>query len=325
MHFDSRLSATVNYTNRCNTMGLVLWWVLLIAPVLAEARPIVLIADEQVIYHKQFVESFNRHLTPAEQSGLVVLDSHHASLNAHSAIILDRDSIVVTVGSAAAEQVMPMDSRARMLHAMLTDQDYQALEERYNGDMRQHSVLYIEQPLGRYLHLINSVFPEGTRITSLFGPLAEQNRIELGRQARLQGVSLREVVLGSEQDLASVLNDILPQTQVLLTLPDPEVINSKTAKTLIYGAFRHHVPLVGYSQAIVKAGALMAVYSTPEELGRQAAELVSASLSSRQRPIPRYSWPRYYSVSVNFQVARSIDITLPDEKTIVARIREMER
>ena len=124
--------------------------------------------------------------------------------------------------------------------------------------------------------------------------------------------------------MAPALEKLLGEVQVLLTLPDSTVVNSKTAKTLILNAYLRRIPIVGYSRAFVKAGALLAVHSTPQELGRQAGEVLARALGPQATRLPLTAHPSYYSVSVNYQVARALDIDLPTEDELLKALRALE-
>nr|HPR06509.1 ABC transporter substrate binding protein [Denitromonas sp.] len=87
-------------------------------------------------------------------------------------------------------------------------------------------------------------------------------------------------------------------------------------------AYRHRSPVIGFSPAYVRAGAVMAVYSSPEQMGQQAAEMAVQSLLGN--PLPEARHPAYFSVSVNPHVARSLSIDLPDAATLEAQIRRQE-
>jgi ABC-type uncharacterized transport system substrate-binding protein len=76
------------------------------------------------------------------------------------------------------------------------------------------------------------------------------------------------------------------------------------------------VPVVGFSKGYVKAGALFALYSTPEQIGHHLADVVQQYFSSGEQLLPPPHYPTYFSVVTNKSVARSFKITLPTEKAL---------
>jgi ABC-type uncharacterized transport system substrate-binding protein len=73
----------------------------------------------------------------------------------------------------------------------------------------------------------------------------------------------------------------------------------------------------------VRAGALAAVYSSSKQLAKQAAEI---ALKSQQSPslLPPPQAPKYFSIMVNYQVARSLNIALKSNEEIYQKLLEAE-
>jgi len=72
--------------------------------------------------------------------------------------------------------------------------------------------------------------------------------------------------LRSKDTLFSDLDELLIDSDVLLAVPDSEIYNSNSIRNILLSSYRRGIPLVGFSQAYVKAGALCAIFSTPEQL-----------------------------------------------------------
>ena len=54
------------------------------------------------------------------------------------------------------------------------------------------------------------------------------------------------------------------------------MINIATAKWILQLSYRYRVPVIAYSMAYLNGGALAAIYSSPENVGRQTADLIIA-------------------------------------------------
>jgi len=122
----------------------------------------------------------------------------------------------------------------------------------------------------------------------------------------------------STDELFSSLENVLNGSDVLLAVPDRTIYSSSNIRNILLTSFHHNVPLVGLSQAYVNAGALCAIFSTPEQLAEQTGAAVIAFAQSRHLPEPQY--PDDFTVAVNPQVARSMGIELPPAETIRERM-----
>jgi ABC-type uncharacterized transport system substrate-binding protein len=146
---------------------------------------------------------------------------------------------------------------------------------------------------------------------------------ELDRQAKAHGMALSSAILTSDKKLVETLENVLGEADILLlAFPDANVLSRTTAQSVFMTSYRFRDPVVGYSESLSRAGALLTVYSTPVQIGRQAAELIEKSFDGGK--LPAAQWPQYFSVSVNEHVARSLDISVPPEAVLMKRVQDAE-
>lgn len=183
------------------------------------------------------------------------------------------------------------------------------------------SAVYLDQPPARQMDLIRLALPTTRRVGVLVGAAWKSHTAGLEAAARDRDMSLVTSMVGVD-GLFPALQALFPETDVLLALPDSEVFNSQTAANILTAAYRRHVPLVGFSPAYVKAGALMALYSAPAQVGKRGGELLRQAMTAKSLPSPR--WPRDFTVGVNQDVARSLGLAL-DEKGLHRQLRLKDR
>lgn len=183
------------------------------------------------------------------------------------------------------------------------------------------SAVFLDQPPGRQLDLIRLALPAARSVGILIGGESKGQLPALEKAGRERGVEL-VVSSAAQGDLFAALQAVLPDADVLLALPDPGVFNSQTAANILTAAYRRKVPLVGFSPAYVKAGALLSLYSTPAQVGARGGEMLRQALAARSLASPQ--WPREFSVSVNQDVARSLGFVL-DEIRLGEQLRQKER
>ncbi|MCW2311706.1 ABC transporter substrate-binding protein [Rhodoferax antarcticus] len=235
-----------------------------------------------------------------------------------------RQDIFVALGSEAAQVLLARKVPAPVLCALLPRSSFERLL-RSNGRVMSGrlSAIYLDQPLARQLTLVRLALPQAGRLGVLWGPESFGNARSLQLQAAAYGVSLSEVVLGRVEDLSTSLPELLADSDVLLALPDPLVFNSSTIQNILLSSFRARVPMVAFSPAYVRAGAVLALYTTPEQAGQQAAEQVWQVLQGK--PLPDHpTEPNDFEVGVNAHVARSLGLTF-DGISLRLALRRLER
>ena len=130
-------------------------------------------------------------------------------------------------------------------------------------------------------------------------------------------VHLQQVT--DKDNLVFGLTNVLQQSDALLSLPNPEIYSRHTVQNILLTAYHYRKPVIGYSHAFVKAGALFAVYSTLPQLARQAAETIDRFFN-KNTGLPAPEHPRYFSVSVNRMVAKSLGIKIEDESILQKKL-----
>lgn len=187
---------------------------------------------------------------------------------------------------------------------------------------RPLSAIVLDQPPARQLALIRLAMPQRRRLAVLYGPDSKALAPRLQGVAQTNGFRLQGVYVGGAEDLADGLRQVLHEADILLALPDGALFNGQTIQNVLLTTFRNRVPLVAFSPAYVRAGALMAIYSTPEQIGRQAGRALRAALEGRE--LARLQAPREFVVRVNSDVARALGIELEGEQSLAARLRKLE-
>ena len=221
--------------------------------------------------------------------------------------------LVIPVGLKAAQAVAQLDPPGQVLAALLPRQGYEALFNHAQAARRPVSALVLDQPWERQLALVRLALPRTERVGVLLGPGTQGQKGDLSRAAQQAGLRLSAATVSQAGEVFSRQRELLRGNEVLLAVPDPLVLNPTTLMSYLISAYRARVPIVGFSPSLVEAGALAAVYSTPEQIGRQLGELIVELANGRTARPARLIYPRYFKVGVNRQVARSLELAIPPD------------
>jgi ABC-type uncharacterized transport system substrate-binding protein len=224
--------------------------------------------------------------------------------------------LLVAVGMKAA--VAQGATAQPVLHVLVPRAGYDRLPR---ASTHASIAIYMDQPMERRLALLSSVLPNAKDI----GVLYANPPIELEYLKKLLAAKrfvLHEQVVDQQHLLSGALNDVLRESEVLFVLPDAEVYNSETIRNILLETYRRQIPMIGISASFVRAGALCAVYSTPQQVAQQAAEVIEQWADSGKLPASQY--PKEFDVSVNAQVARSLGLAIKDAEQLRAEIRRKQ-
>ena len=280
--------------------------VALVAPLSqAETLNVGLVISDSTTPYQQFSAALNKALA-ANNANVAVID-----LVAGGATKTD---LVIAVGIKATERAIA-DFNAPVLSVMVPKGGYEALLERQPArkTLKTVSAIYLDQPWSRQLNFIQAALPKHDIVGMLYSP---NTSIVLPRLPKGMAINARSVL--SAESLFASLEYILDSSDVLLVIPDSEIYSSGNMRNILLTSYRKKIPLVGISQAYVNAGALCAIYSTPEQLAWQAAAAIVSFAADRRLSEPQY--PVSFSIGLNQQVANSLGIELAPPEVIRQRM-----
>ena len=233
-------------------------------------------------------------------------------------------NLVITVGSHAARAVAATDISAPVLHTLLPLSVYRAISPAQQ-DCRLQTALYIDQPLSRQVRLARLMFPELEEYGLLFGPVSVNRFNEIDAIKDFDSIKFLTGVVSEDDDQLLAGRELLNESELIIAINDPVALNRSTAKWLLYVAYQQRKPVIGFSSAYVRAGAAAAVYSSPDQIARDTANLVSSWLAANRRCLPAPRFPQDFSVSVNRAVSGSLGSALTSEEELHRRIVAGER
>ena len=230
----------------------------------------------------------------------------------------------VGLGTEAATALAQVGPKVPVLNALLPRSSFErVLRVSGRRASARFNLLQLDQPLPRQLALIRLALPKARRLAVLWGPDSLPKAPVLRSLASSQGLALQEARLDEETSLFVALQSVLDSSDVLLAFADPLVFNSSSIQNILMTTIRAQVPLVAFSPAYVRAGALLAVYSTPTQVGTQSARWVLGVLANQALPEQPLE-PDDFEIGVNAQVARALGLSL-DAKVIHQAMKRQEQ
>lgn len=229
--------------------------------------------------------------------------------------------LLVAVGTTAAEALARARGRVPVLAVLVPRAWYvKSGQQQLSEGRRAASAIFLDQPFDRQAQLIRLALPEVRRVGILLS--ADQRGLvdDIDTALRSQKLQMVHVPLEPGERLALPLETVLAESDLLLAVPDPQVLNSNTAQSIFLTSYRYRDPVMGYSRSLTRAGALLSLHSSPAQIGRQAVEWLNGALSGAMLRLPAASHPTYFSVSVNEQVARSLGFVLLPEGELEKRL-----
>jgi hypothetical protein len=179
------------------------------------------------------------------------------------------------------------------------------------GSSLKATAVLLDQPPARQAALIQTAFPRAKQVGLLIGADSHSQVGAVSAALSAAGLTLS---IGDvrKEGLLPALQDVLESSDVVLGIADPSVYSGETIASILTAGYRRRVPLVAFSPAYVKAGALLGLYTSPTQVGKATAAIVQAGLRGAPLPPPRSASD--FSIEVNAAVARSMGFALNAEE-----------
>ena len=227
-------------------------------------------------------------------------------------------TLYVAIGDNAIKSLHEFDSNAITLR--LTSRKTPG--SIYNSTK---SDLITAQPDCKHIKLIKSINPDWTTVGVLSSIGSLDIAAALTKCAIRHNLNLQVYAITDNSDLLVTLETAVENNKALLAITDPLIYNKHTVKNILLTAYRHRKPVIGYSDSFVQAGAIAAIYTSPETVGDKAAEIISGFFDNNWQFDNNIYSTRDFSISTNTQVATSLDIVLPSEESIRKSINMMDK
>lgn len=176
---------------------------------------------------------------------------------------------------------------------------------------RTHAA-WLDQPLPRLAELLRLALPDRSRVAVLFGPATRTWREPLQDALRARRWHVHAAQLHESDgpaELFAALSRVLDGSEALLLLPDAQVVQPSQFQNLLIAAYRQRLPVVSFSQAHVRAGATLGLYTTPAQAALQMLDLLRLARQPGARL--QQQWASQFELDINEPVARSLNLQLP--------------
>ncbi len=271
--------------------------------------------------NQEFLDNFKDELVRSRNTSLrlTVIDLQEVE----KLVVAENSELVIALGVKALEAASKLRHTTPVLGIFTPLPTFNSFLQSSRRDLGNFSAIVLDQPYTRQMSLIKIILPDAKSIGIMLGPTSSQYGEHLKDDGEKNGLSVFEENIDQEADLIIKLQKLLDTTDALMAIPDPSIYNRETAQPILFTSYRHLKPVFGYSQSYVRAGALAAVFSNSKQLAKQAVEI---AIKSQQPPnlLPPPQSPAYFSVMVNYQVARSLNISVMDEDVLYKKILELE-
>ena len=268
---------------------------------------IVLVFDQTMSTTEQFL-SILEEQTVGVQVESVALDNYQ----------VNEERLHIALGHKVMKRLLEKTTHAPILTVFISELSYKENLEKYS--LRENlSAIYSDPGVNYQMRLAEALYQRKVRVGVLLSDESIYMKEHIERASAVNELTVIIDTVSEQNQIAKTLSR-MQSMDVLLALPDHNIYNSGTIRSVLLSTYRNNQAIIGFSVGMVKAGALATVYSNVDNIAEETVSWIQ-EYKNRQYVLP----PRHatrFDVKINEHVARSLDISYLERKKIVADLHK---
>jgi putative ABC transport system substrate-binding protein len=224
---------------------------------------------------------------------------------------LDEVRLIFSLGTPATLAARRLAGKRPVVFSMIADPVADGIYE--PGRRLRLTGVTSELSLEDQLEALTQVLPRARRIGVLHHTLDTVILERVREDAEERELELVSVAVDSNDQVLGALEQLNSHIDVLWTFGRLLRRSPSLAQFLILHSLRNQLPLMGLSPDQVERGALFCAYATPDDIGRQSADVVQDLLSGKNVSELPPQTPQVTRIALNLRAADAIGQAIPRE------------
>lgn len=282
---------------------------LLCAPALANGLTVGLVVESKsqqaISFHSQL-----KKISPKQSINLYSLEDISGKggpADVNTWLAMGPKALAVVLGRTHDDQ--------RILGLFVREKAKAKLEKLY--PTKKFSILENTPTLDRQLALIKVLNPQAKKIAVYHSVQYPELPKSLLSMAKALNFSIHTSELRDPLNWDRNALKTLKDADLVLGLDDGAIYNATTIRSILMRLYRASRPLIGPDKGYVRAGAVASTFSGVKETLKVVGDLLNTSGAW-----PSVIYNPYFNVSINTQVARSLNITVGNPEQVKEKVKE---
>ncbi len=230
--------------------------------------------------------------------------------------------LLLSLGSTATRWAMTNTETAPIVFAMVLHPVSSELVQSLQRPGGRVTGAALDIPMTTQFEVLRDVVGAG-RVAVLYDPNETADLVKSARvAAKSRGIVLLPIAVDGPKSLEGSLRRVDSSVDALWSVADRTVMSRGAAERVLLHTLREGVPFIGLSEQFVRAGALLALVSSYEENGRQAARLARKVLGGRSPASLAVAQPELIEIVFNPRTAERLRFQPKLDSTTVLRAVE---
>jgi putative ABC transport system substrate-binding protein len=230
-----------------------------------------------------------------------------------------KPDLIVTIGSRSTAIVSQKIKDIPIVFCMVLNPVSSGFVQSMKSSGNNLTGASLDIPISIQLEKFKLLVPNLNKLGVLFTQDSEPVISEAQSICKKIGIELVSERISSEKEIPQVVETLARKVDGLWAVADTIILTPQSTQYILLYTLRNGLPLMGLSPSFVKAGALFTLACDHKDVGRQAGELASRTLSGENPSQIPITIPRMIYLCLNLRTAEEINLRIPDNIVSVAK------
>lgn len=266
-------------------------------------------------YSGEFIDQLKSNVW---ESDIVILNSIQ-ELKGYS----DESSVFLAIGPPALSAVLDAKTQIPIISLFTTRTSYEEIRKSHVSEsyVPNLTAVYADADLNDQVSLITGLYNRTIKVGVLLSGKTQIYKSELSEVAQTNHVDMAYENITGKEDIFSAINKFKStQIDAILAIPDSNIYNKSTLSTIILSSQRNRQSVIGFSENLVKSGALASVFYLPKHIATETSIILNDFFQNGYLGQERYA--RNFNVAVNSALARSLGLYKHSPYELETRVKK---
>lgn len=216
------------------------------------------------------------------------------------------NATIMTLGAPATQLAIDQLKNIKIIYTMA---------DSVKLNLPSHKNIYevSDKPdIAQQLHILEKFLPTVKKVGIIAeGKYMSNMEAEINEVKDSSNLQVLLKTITSAKEVPSAFRALIPETDAIIFIQDPTVINSLSYKYLVTTALENNKPTLVYSNYLVKAGFLGAYLPTPEYIAQQTITLVYEFLHKEPMTAEQVHHEQPLILHLNKKTLQLLNIQIP--------------
>lgn len=209
------------------------------------------------------------------------------------------EDLVINVGAET------LDAKANVIYSFIPEDTFLANTKQKDSEW---TLIPIDQPMQGLVDAAIKLVKIDYKNEILIA-ISEKNQKaveEINKIKTPDNVVLKVLQIKEGEIAGKVIESHLPNAAALIAVRDRSVWSGKSARWMLHQAYNYQVPIVGYSKSFVKAGAMVSIYSSADNIIRKTVSTAVNWIDTNELTRQKVIYPER-TLEVNHNIASALN------------------